>query len=64
MAGPARRVTAVYTQSLPERLINNAPLRPDIIDNALITLELRDGALASVITNYCTVATLSPSFEV
>src|SRR6185437_5456341 len=38
-------------------------LRPDIIDNALITLELRNGALASVIANYCTVAQLSPSVE-
>jgi predicted dehydrogenase len=64
VAGPAARVTAVYTRSVEERLINNAPLRPDIIDNALLTLQMRSGALASVITNYCTVAQLSPALEV
>jgi len=64
VGGPAARVTAVYTRSVEERLINNAPLRPDIVDNALLTLQLRSGALASVITNYCTVAQLSPSLEV
>lgn len=63
VAGPAARVSATYTRSVEERLINNAPLRPDIIDNALITLQMRNGALASVITNYCTVAQLSPSVE-
>ena len=63
IAGPARRVTAVYTRSVPERLINNQPLRPDIVDNALISMELQNGALASIITNYCTVATSSPAFE-
>ena len=63
IAGPARRLTAVYTRSVPERLINNQPLRPDIVDNALITMELQSGALASIITNYCTVATNSPAFE-
>lgn len=64
VAGPARRVSAAYTRSIPERLINNQPLKPDIVDNALITLELVSGALASVITNYCTVASLVPSVEV
>ncbi len=64
VAGPAARVTAVYTRSVEERLINGAPLRPDIIDNALLTLQMRNGALASVITNYCTVAQLSPAVEV
>lgn len=64
VAGPARRVSAAYTRSQDVRLINNAPLRPDIIDNALITLELQNGALASVITNYNTVAQLSPSVEI
>jgi predicted dehydrogenase len=64
IAGPAARVTAVYTQSVAERLINNTPLRPGIIDNALLTLQMRNGALASIITNYCTVAQLSPFVEV
>jgi len=64
VAGPAARVTAIYTRSVEERLINNALLRPDIVDNALLTLQMRNGALASVITNYCTVAQQSPSLEV
>ena len=64
VAGPAARVTAVYTRSLEERLINNTLLRPDIVDNALLTLQMRNGALASVITNYCTVAQQSPALEV
>ena len=64
VAGPAARVTAVYTRSVEERLINGTPLRPDIIDNALLTLQMRSGALASIITNYCTVAQLSPALEV
>lgn len=64
VAGPAARVSAVYTRSIQERLINNAPLRPDIVDNALLTLQMRNGALASVVTNYCTVAQLSPALEV
>ena len=63
VAGPAKRVSAVYTRSIPERLINNVLLQPDIIDNALISLELENGALANVVTNYCTVASLSPSYE-
>ena len=62
--GPAARVTAIYTRSVEERLINNTLLRPDIIDNALLTLKMRSGALASVITNYCTVAQQAPSLEV
>lgn len=64
VAGPAARVTAVYARSVEERIINGAPLRPDIIDNALLTLQMRSGALASIITNYCTVAQLSPTLEV
>jgi predicted dehydrogenase len=64
VAGPAARVTAVYTRSVAERLINGAPLRPDIVDNALLTLQMRSGALASIITNYCTAAQLSPALEV
>ncbi|MCL5946752.1 MAG: Gfo/Idh/MocA family oxidoreductase, partial [Chloroflexi bacterium] len=63
VAGPARAVTAVYTRSIGKRLINGKIVQPDIVDNALITLELANGALATIITNYCTLAALSPSYE-
>lgn len=64
LAGPVRRVSATYTTSVPERVISGQPIHLDIEDNAIITLEFSDGALGSVITNYCTAATLAPSFEV
>jgi predicted dehydrogenase len=90
LAGPARRVTALFTTTVPERLVVTdpafrgtipgisslsrpedappgapvAPTRIDIEDNAMLLLELRNGALASVTTNYCTLAHELPSYEV
>lgn len=63
LGGGVKRVSATYTTSVPERVISGQRIRADIEDNAVITLEYASGALGSVITNYCTVASLAPSYE-
>ncbi len=64
IGGPVRRVSATYTTSVPDRIISGKPVHLDIEDNALLTLEFASGALGSIITNYCTVASLGPAYEV
>ncbi len=64
LSGPAKRVSATYTTSIPDRVISGEPVHLNIEDNAIMTLELAGGALANVITNYCTVASLAPAYEV
>jgi predicted dehydrogenase len=62
--GPVASVTAQMVRSIPERTINGQQVKPDIEDNAVLILQMRNGALATVLANYCTSATQLPAIEV
>lgn len=64
VAGPARRVTAFARTSVPVRTVNGQPVEVDIEDNAVLLLDLQNGALGVVVTNYCTQAQLVPQVEI
>lgn len=63
LLGPVASVTAQMVRSIPERTISGVSVTPDIEDNAVLVLHMRNGALVTVLTNYCTPATQLPAIE-
>ncbi|MCL4542007.1 MAG: Gfo/Idh/MocA family oxidoreductase [Chloroflexi bacterium] len=64
LLGPVASVTARMVRSIPERMIGGQEVKPDIEDNAVLVFQMCNGALATVLTNYCTAATQLPAIEV
>lgn len=67
--GPARRVQAMVTTAIPERVVPGGPhagrrIAVEGYDHALIHLELAGGVLAQVLASFAVPATQMPSFEI
>ncbi len=62
--GPARRVMAMTAQAIPERMVEGAPMRIEVEDNAHILLDFGAGLLASVFTGFTIQDRRAPCIEI
>lgn len=54
--GPAKKVQAFCTTSIPERTVAGEKIKVEVEDNAIINLDFGNNILASIETNYCTIS--------
>jgi predicted dehydrogenase len=64
LLGPAKRVMAMTTVSIPEREINGCKVRVEAEDNAQVLLEFGEGAAAVVTTGFTMQQYRNPALEI
>jgi predicted dehydrogenase len=64
LLGPVRRVLAMTAQAMPDRIVEDAPMRIETEDNAHILLDFGAGVLASVFTGFTIHDKQAPAIEI
>ncbi len=64
LLGPAKRVVALGTTALPERMIGDRKIKVDIEDNVHLLLEFDGGCIASIATGFTMQKYRTPGIEI
>ncbi len=64
LLGPAKRVTALAGTTIPERIVDNAMTKVEVVDNAHINLDFGNGVYGVITTGFTIQAYRVPGVEV
>jgi predicted dehydrogenase len=64
LIGPAKRVTAMASICIPERVVQGQPVRVDAADNVHLVLDFGQGTLGSVVTGFTIQQQRGPALEI
>ena len=64
LLGPAKRVVALGTTAIPERIVDNRKIRVEIEDNVHLLIEFGGGCLASIATGFTMQKYRTPGIEI
>jgi predicted dehydrogenase len=63
LVGPVRRVSAISSIAVPERVVDGEPMRPALEDNFQVALDFGGGTLGVLTTGFTMASLRTPAFE-